>query len=98
MKDPPQDTIESAPPAADPEKQICSHDEQTEPEARPASTVDPAIEARLLRKLDWRVVTLLAFLCKISRMVCMSLTVQTCLRFWIGAISGLSTEYGSFHC
>lgn len=60
---PPQDTIDMAP-TVDPEKQVSSHHE---PEVRTAAlTVDPAVESRLLRKLDWNLVTLVSFLCMIS--------------------------------
>lgn len=55
-------------PGPDPEKQQVAHDEDFHtalpqiPQAAP--TIDPAVEARLLRKLDLRVPTLLGFLCK----------------------------------
>lgn len=62
--EPPQDAIESAPPV-DPEKDISPHQSAELPEVQPPA-VDPALESRLLRKLDWNVVTLLAFLCKVS--------------------------------
>lgn len=59
----PQDTIDPAP-AVDTEKQLPSHHE---PEIRTAAmTVDPTVESRLLRKMDWNLVTLVSFLCMIS--------------------------------
>lgn len=57
-------------PGPDPEKQQVAHDEDFHtalpqiPQATP--TIDPAVEARLLRKLDLRVPTLLGFLCKLQ--------------------------------
>lgn len=62
---PPQDTIEAAP-APDPEKQTSPHNESVTPEAVVGTTADPAVEGRLLRKLDWNLVTLVSFLCMIS--------------------------------
>lgn len=62
------DDIQPAP-TADPEKQTLSHDEsQTAlPEMPPAAVfIDPEIEKRVLRKLDWRVPTLLGFLYLLS--------------------------------
>lgn len=55
-------------PGSDPEKQQVAHDEDFHtalpqiPQVTP--TIDPTVEARLLRKLDLRVPTLLGFLCK----------------------------------
>ncbi|RJE26498.1 Major Facilitator Superfamily [Aspergillus sclerotialis] len=59
---PPQDTIEAAP-APDPEKQASPHHESVTPEAvvPTTTTPDPAVERRLLRKLDWNLVTLVSF-------------------------------------
>ncbi|GKZ77531.1 hypothetical protein AnigIFM56816_011266 [Aspergillus niger] len=57
-------------PGPDPEKQQVAHDEDFHtalpqiPQATP--TIDPAVEARLLRKLDLRVPTLLGFLYLLS--------------------------------
>lgn len=62
------DEIQPAP-TADLEKQTLSHDEaQTAlPEMPPAAvSIDPEIEKRVLRKLDWRVPTLLGFLYLLS--------------------------------
>ncbi|PKY03109.1 MFS general substrate transporter [Aspergillus campestris IBT 28561] len=62
------DDIQPAP-TADPEKQTLSHNEsQTAlPKMPPAAVfIDPEIEKRVLRKLDWRVPTLLGFLYLLS--------------------------------
>lgn len=71
----PQDVAET--PGPDVEKQVALQNEAEDTRTSSAqqsplvvSAVDPAIEARVLRKLDWRVPTLLAFLCtKKSRLV-----------------------------
>ena len=60
---PPQDAIESAP-ASDPERQATPPKEAEAPEVQLAVVnIDPEVEKRLVRKLDWNVVTLVAFLC-----------------------------------
>ena len=61
------DTIEPAPPAdTDAEKQAPEHDEGVaQGISDTTATADPKVEARLLRKLDLRVPTLMAFLCKL---------------------------------
>lgn len=61
---PSQDIIESVP-AADPEKHASpQHDETATPDVcATAPTIDPAVEKRLLRKLDWNLVTLVSFFC-----------------------------------
>ncbi|PLB55397.1 MFS general substrate transporter [Aspergillus steynii IBT 23096] len=64
----PDDDIREAPALSDPEKQMPTHDDDVQtalpPMPAPAIDIDPAIEKRLLRKLDWRVPTLLGFLCR----------------------------------
>ena len=61
------DAIKAAPPVADAEKQAPSHEDDVQtalPQIPQASVnVDPALERRILRKLDLRVPTLLGFLC-----------------------------------
>lgn len=70
-KDELKDAIEQAP-GVDTEKQNAVHhdedDNNTALPSMPASaiTIDPAIERRVLRKLDLRVPTLLGFLCESS--------------------------------
>lgn len=70
-KDPSGDEIIEAPVMSDPEKQQPVHhdDAQTAlPQIPPAVVnIDPAIEARILRKLDLRVPTLMGFLCMSTR-------------------------------
>lgn len=62
------DDIREAPALRDPEKQMPIHDDDVQtalpPMPAPTIDIDPAVEKRLLRKLDWRVPTLLGFLCK----------------------------------
>ncbi|KJK64538.1 D-galactonate transporter [Aspergillus parasiticus SU-1] len=69
-KDPSSDEIKEAPVMSDPEKQQPVHhdDAQTAlPQIPPAVVnIDPAIEARILRKLDLRVPTLMGFLYLLS--------------------------------
>lgn len=60
---PPQDEIEMVA-AADPEKQISPRHELDV--RTTALTADPAVESRLLSKLDWNLVTLVSFLCMAS--------------------------------
>ncbi|KAH8427816.1 uncharacterized protein LDX57_005521 [Aspergillus melleus] len=64
----PDDDIREAPVVRDPEKQLPIHDDDVQtalpPMPAPSIDIDPAVEKRLLRKLDWRVPTLLGFLCK----------------------------------
>ncbi|KAJ5102640.1 hypothetical protein N7532_003169 [Penicillium argentinense] len=63
--DPPEDEIQRAPPDVDIEKRVPSH-EENEPGQPPAvvaaAPIDPELERRVLRKLDWRVPTLMGFL------------------------------------
>ncbi|PYI11426.1 MFS general substrate transporter [Aspergillus sclerotiicarbonarius CBS 121057] len=62
------DAIVSAP-GSDPEKQQVAHDEESHtalPQIPQMVTIDPAVEARLVRKLDLRVPTLLGFLYLLS--------------------------------
>lgn len=70
-KDPSGDEIKEAPIMSDPEKQQPVHhdDAQTALPQIPAAVVniDPAVEARMLRKLDLRVPTLMGFLCMSPR-------------------------------
>ncbi|KAE8163210.1 major facilitator superfamily domain-containing protein [Aspergillus tamarii] len=69
-KDPSGDEIKEAPIMSDPEKQQPVHhdDAQTALPQIPAAVVniDPAVEARMLRKLDLRVPTLMGFLYLLS--------------------------------
>lgn len=64
----PDDDIREAPASSDSEKQMPTHEDNVQtalpPMPAPAIDLDPAVEKRLLRKLDWRVPTLLGFLCK----------------------------------
>lgn len=67
----PEDEIQSAPPDPDLEKRIPSHEETGpvqphQPVIAPA-VIDPELEKRVLRKLDWRVPTLMGFFCKSAR-------------------------------
>ncbi|RAL01365.1 putative MFS transporter [Aspergillus ibericus CBS 121593] len=58
-----------AAPGSDPEKQQVAHDEEFRtalPQVPQTVTIDPAVEARLVRKLDLRVPTLLGFLYLLS--------------------------------
>lgn len=64
-KDRPEDAIENASIDSDTEKQMPSHEDEYRnavPDI-PVVEVDPVVEKRLLRKLDWRVPMLLGFLC-----------------------------------
>lgn len=63
--DPPEDEIQNAPPVQDVEKTVPSHEEAGPAQPMPvtATLLDPELERRVLRKLDWRVPTLTAFLC-----------------------------------
>lgn len=61
----PEDEIQNAPPVQDVEKTVPSHEETgpAQSTAVTATLLDPELERRVLRKLDWRVPTLTAFLC-----------------------------------
>lgn len=70
-----------SPTPEDPEKQLSVPEEDTMGTALPqipstAITIDPAVERRVLRKLDLRVPTLLGFLCRLR-----------CWCFWAEFIS-----------
>ena len=60
----PEDEIQAAP-DQDVEKTVPAHQEteSAQPNVIPATTIDPELERRVLRKLDWRVPTLMAFFC-----------------------------------
>lgn len=63
----PEDEIQRAPPDLDIEKRIPSHEETgpvqpSLPVPEPA-VIDPELERRVLKKLDWRVPTLMGFFC-----------------------------------
>lgn len=61
----PEDTIENAPHPVDSEKQSSPEDvEQPTQTQVPPVEIDPAVEKRLLRKLDLRLPTLMMFLCE----------------------------------
>ena len=66
-KDPPEDAIENAP-DVDTEKQQPMHNERDEGDHTalplPLVEIDPAVEKRMLRKMDCRVPVLLGFLCE----------------------------------
>lgn len=63
----PEDEIQRAPPDHDIEKRVPSHEEtgpsQPSQLAPVPATIDPELERRVLRKLDWRVPTLMGFFC-----------------------------------
>jgi hypothetical protein len=62
----PEDQIQRAPPDPDIEKRIPSHEEAPSQPNLPVvlpATIDPELERRVLRKLDWRVPTLMGFFC-----------------------------------
>lgn len=63
--EPSEDEIQNAPPVQGAEKSVPSHEEvgAAQPTAVTATLLDPELERRVLRKLDWRVPTLTAFLC-----------------------------------
>ena len=87
-KDPPEDTIENAP-DVDTEKQQPVHNERDEGDHAalplPIVEIDPAVERRMLRKMDCRVPVLLGFLCE-------SLT-EGCL--WPCRIAGLTIRWNN---
>lgn len=61
----PEDTIENAPQPVDSEKQLSPEEaEQSAQTQVPPVEIDPAVEKRLLRKLDLRLPTLMMFLCE----------------------------------
>lgn len=65
-EDPPNDTIEQAPTNEDTEKQLTTHyscEDNTALPPTPVVHIDPAVEKRMLRKLDCRLPLLLGFLC-----------------------------------
>lgn len=63
--DPAEDAIENAPTSADTEKQVPSEEENWAGQPQAAVVqVDPAVEKRVLRKLDLRLPILMAFLCE----------------------------------
>lgn len=65
-KEPPEDAIENAP-DVDTEKQQPVHSERADEGHTvplPIVQIDPAVEKRMLRKMDCRVPVLLGFLCE----------------------------------
>lgn len=64
-KNPSEDEIQRAPPDRDVEKTVPAHQEagNIQPPAVAARVLDPELERRVLRKLDWRVPTLMGFFC-----------------------------------
>jgi len=65
-EDPPEDIIEQAPTNEDTEKQLTFHysgEGNTALPPTPVVHIDPAVEKRMLRKLDCRLPLLLGFLC-----------------------------------
>ena len=87
-KDLPEDAIENAP-DVDTEKQQPVHNERDEGDHAalplPIVEIDPAVERRMLRKMDCRVPVLLGFLCE-------SLT-EGCL--WPCRIAGLTIRWNN---
>ena len=87
-KDLPEDAIENAP-DMDTEKQQPVHNERDEGDHAalplPIVEIDPAVERRMLRKMDCRVPVLLGFLCE-------SLT-EGCL--WPCRIAGLTIRWNN---
>lgn len=65
--DPSDDEIQRAPADQDVEKRVPSHQEAgpTQPFAA-VPAIDPEVERRVLRKLDLRVPTIMAFFCMIN--------------------------------
>jgi hypothetical protein len=62
--EPSSDEIQRAPPDPDVEKKIPSHEEgPTQLSISAAGSINPNLERRVVRKLDLRVPTLMAFLC-----------------------------------
>lgn len=65
----PEDQIQRAPPDPDVEKRVPSHEEEpslpNQPVCVPAA-IDPELERRVVRKLDWRVPTLMGFFCMLA--------------------------------
>lgn len=62
--EPSDDEISRAPPSPDVEKKMPSHDEgPSQPSILTAAAIDPELERRVLRKLDLRLPTLMAFFC-----------------------------------
>lgn len=64
--EPSEDDIQIAPPVQDAEKRDFSQEEngrRIQPLAVTATSIDPELERRVLRKLDWRVPPLTGFLC-----------------------------------
>lgn len=64
--EPSEDVIQNAPEVQDVEKRIPPHEETPAGARVAAPAIDPELERRVLRKLDWRVPTLTAFLCMFS--------------------------------
>lgn len=64
-KDTSDDEIQQATSDQDVEKTMSAHQEnqETQRPAAVAATLDPELERRVLRKLDWRVPTLMGFFC-----------------------------------
>lgn len=68
--EPSEDDIQSAPPVQDVEKRDLSQEENgrhVQPTSVTATPIDPVLERRVLRKLDWRIPPLTGFLCMMSR-------------------------------
>lgn len=61
----PEDQIQRAPSDQDVEKTLPAHQESSpaQPEVLAPPSIDPELERRVLRKLDWRVPTLMGFFC-----------------------------------
>jgi hypothetical protein len=64
-KDPSEDEIQRAPSDQDVEKTVPAHQETgyIQRAAVATTALDPELERRVLRKLDWRVPTLMGFFC-----------------------------------
>jgi hypothetical protein len=65
-KDPSEDGIHRAPSDQDVEKTVPDHQESghVQPGTMTSTAIDPELERRVLRKLDWHVPTLMAFFCR----------------------------------
>ena len=67
-EDPLADEIQRVPADQDVEKSVPAHQEKGQEQVQPptmnVTALDPELERRVLRKLDWRVPTLMAFFCK----------------------------------
>lgn len=72
-EEPLADEIQRIPADQDVEKSVPAHEEkgheQVQSPMMNATALDPELERRVLRKLDWRVPTIMAFFCKLPRTV-----------------------------